>query len=139
MRKRFALLWAIVVMTLALLLPATTAAATYGQMKFVSGYCSGTGSRTVNATFKLTKYSGFHATRLVMVVKGQGYYNGGWHTELNIGSYYVNINTNGGYYFKDSFYFKPGHSGSHRIAVTGKIYDGSYLVATGNAKSGYCG
>src|SRR5689334_21574715 len=76
MRKRFALLWAMVVLALALMIPATTAAATYGQMTFVKGYCSGPTLNTVNATFKLTKYSGFHATRLVMVVKGQGYYNG---------------------------------------------------------------
>ena len=114
------------------------AAATYGKIVFVDGYCSG--SNTVHATFKLTKYSGFYATKLTMTVKGQGFYNGGWHTELNIGTYTAYTNGGkGGYFFKDSFYFKPGHSGSHRILVVGKIWNGGSLLASGQAKSGYCG
>ena len=136
MRKRFALLWTLIVLGLALMLPATTSAASYGKITNTNTYCSG--ANTVNATFKLTKYSGFHATRLAITVKGQGFYNGGWHTELNIGTWYVNINTYGGYFYKNSFYFKPGHSGSHRIYAIGKIWDGGYLVATGKTASLYC-
>lgn len=137
MRKRFALLWAIAILGIALVLPASTSAASYGKITFQGGSCSG--ANTVHATFKLLKYSGFHATRLSMTVKGQGYYNGGWHNEYNVGTYFVNINTNGGYYYKDTFFFKPGHSGSHRILAIGKIWNGSHLVASGKAHSGYCG
>ncbi len=136
MRKRFALVWMLVVLGLALMLPATTAAASYGKIANTNTWC--TGNNTVHATFRLTKYSGFHATRLSITVKGQGYYGGRWHTELNIGTWYVNINTNKGKYFQDSFYFKPGHNGSHRILAIGKIWNGSYLVAKGKSHSQYC-
>jgi len=138
-RKRLVLLWMPVVLGLAMMLPATTAAATYGNIKTVSTFCSGYHYHTVNATFKLTKYSGFHATRLAMTIKGQAYYSGGWHTELNIGTYYVNINTNGAWYFKDSFYFKPGDNfSSHRILAIGNIWNYSSLVASGRAVSDIC-
>lgn len=136
MRKRFALLWTLVVLGLALMLPATTAAASYGKIINTNTYC--TGLNTVNATFKLTKYSGFHASQLAITVKGQGFYNGGWHNELNIGTWFVNINTYGGYFYRDTFYFTPGHSGSHRILAIGKIWDGGYLVASGKSTSQYC-
>ena len=136
MRRRFVLLWTLIVLSLALMLPATTAAASYGKITNTNTYCSG--ANTVNATFKLTKYSGFHATRLSITVKGQGYYNGGWHIERNIGTWYVNINTYRGWFYTNSFWFKPGHLGSHRILAIGKIWNGSYLVASGKTVSGYC-
>jgi hypothetical protein len=137
MRKRLALLWMPIVLLLALMLPATTAAASYGAINFVNGYCSG--GNTVHATFKMSKYSGFYANSLSISVKGQGFYNGGWHNELNIGTWYKNINTYGSTSFTKSFYFIPGHSGSHRILATGRIWNGGYLVASGKTSSGYCG
>jgi hypothetical protein len=136
MRKRFALFWSMLVLGLALMLPASTAAATYGQITFVSGYCSG--NNTVNATFKLTKYSGIYATKLTMNAKGQGYYNGAWHTEYNIGTWTKTINTSGSASMKRYFWYNPGHSGKHRILVIGKIWDGGYLIATGKEHSGWC-
>ena len=136
MRKRFVLLWTVVVLVLALMVPATTAAATFGRIASTNTYC--TGANTVHATFKLTKYSGFYATKLSMTIKGQGYYGGRWHTELNIGTYSARANTYGGYYFKDSFYFYPGHSGKHRILATGKIWNGGHLVASGSTHSLSC-
>ncbi len=136
MRKRFAMLSTSVVLVMALMLPTSAAAASLGKITNTDTWC--TGANTVHATFKLTKYSGYHATRLAITVKGQGFYNGGWHNELNIGTYFVNINTNSGWYYKDSFYFTPGHSGSHRIQAVGKIWDGSFLVASGKVASKFC-
>ena len=136
MRRRFVLLWTLLVLVLALMVPATTAAATFGKIKNTNTYC--TGANTVHATFKLTKYSGFYATKLSMTIKGQGYYGGRWHTELNIGTYSARANTYAGYYFKDSFYFFPGHSGTHRILAVGKIWNGSHLVASGSTYSLRC-
>ena len=136
MRKRFALLWTMLVLGAALSLPASTAAATYGKIAFTGGYCSGT--NTVNADFKLTKYSGFYATHLTMSAKGQGFVNGKWKTEYNIGTWTKNVYTNGSATMKKTFWYKPGHRGSHRIVVTGKIWDGGYVIATGKDHSGYC-
>lgn len=136
MRKRFVLLWTVAVLVLALMVPATTSAATLGKIKNTHTSCSG--ANTVTATFKLTKYSGYYATKLSMTIKGQGYYGGRWHNELNIGTYSVKANTSGGYFFKDSFYFTPGHSGKHRILALGKIWNGSHLVASGSTFSLYC-
>jgi hypothetical protein len=74
-----------------------------------------------------------------MTIKGQDFYGGGWHTELNIGTYFTNINTNAGWYFKDSFYFKPGDPfSSHRILAIGKIWNYNSLLATGSAVSDIC-
>ena len=136
MRKRLMLLWTPMVLMLALALPASTSAATLGKIKSTDTWC--TGSNTVNATFKLTKYSGFHATKLSMTIKGQGFYGGRWHTEMNIGTWSVKINTYGGWYYKDSFYYTPGHAGSHRIMATGKIWEGRYVEATGTTYSRSC-
>ena len=136
MRKRFALMWTMLVLGLALMLPASTAAATYGSINFQSGYCSG--NNTVNATFKLVKYSGFYASKLTMTAKGQGYYNGSWHNEYNIGTWTKNINTSGKASMQRYFWYDAGHSGKHRIKVIGKIWDGGYLIATGTEVSGWC-
>jgi hypothetical protein len=136
MRKRFALLWTLAVLVLALMLPASTAAGSYGRIVFVSGYCSG--NNTVNATFKLTKYSGFYASDLSMTVKGQQYYGGSWHNVYNIGTWYKSVNTSSQATMKRSFYFIPGASGKYRINVTGRIWDGGYMIASGKAHSGWC-
>ena len=136
MRKRFTLLWALVVLGLALMLPATTAAATYGRIVFVDGYC--TGNNTVNATFKLTKYSGFYASDLTMSAKGQQYYGGGWHNVYNIGTWTKTVNTSGQATMKRLFWFDPNASGKYRIVVTGKIWDGSHQIASGKEHSGWC-
>ena len=138
MRKRFGLAWVLVVLMMALMLPSTTAAASYGKIANTSTTCKNGGAR-VNASFRLTKYAGFHATKLTMTAYGQGYYSGHWRNDYNIGTWYVNINTNGAYYFTQSFYYIDGQSGSSRIAVTAKIKDGGYTVATGHAHSGFCG
>jgi hypothetical protein len=137
MRKRFALIWTMVVLGLALMMPASTAAGVnYGRIVFVSGYCEG--NNTVNATFKLTKYSGFYATDLSMTAKGQRYYSGGWHTVYNIGTWWKTVNTSGQTTMKRSFWFNPGAAGKYRILVQGRIWDGSYRIASGKAHSGWC-
>ena len=138
MRKRLTILLAMVSVAVMFALPATAAAGgSPGKFGFVSGYC--TGLNTVHATFKLTKYSGYYATKLTMKAQGQGYYNGGWHNE---GSSSTFQHAGGGYSkvaWSDTFKWKPGHSGSHRIKVVAKIWDGGSVIGKGNDVSGYCG
>ena len=136
MRKRFAFLWTSLVLGLALLLPASTAAASYGSISFAGGYCSG--NNTVNGTFKAHKNSGFYATRLTLTVKGQGYHNGSWVNEGVIGTASKNVNTSGQANLTRVAWFNPGHSGKHRMIAVGKIWNGSYVVAKGNVRSGTC-
>ena len=138
MRKRFALAWVLIALAVALMLPATTAAATYGKITNTSWACRNGGAKVI-ASFKLTKYSGFHATRLEMTAWGQGYYSGSWRNDYKIGTWYVNINTNGAYYMTQSFYYIDGQSGSSRINVIARIKNYGTTLATGRAHSGYCG
>jgi len=136
MRKRLAFLWTPVVLGVALMLPATTAATSYGQITFVNGYCSG--NNTVNGTFKVHKNSGFYATKLTLTMKGQGYHNGAWHTEYNIGTASKMVNTSQAGNLSRFAWFNPGHAGKHRMTAVGKIWNGSYVVAKGNVRSGTC-
>jgi hypothetical protein len=136
MRKRFALLWTLLALGAALALPASTAAGSPGSIGFVGGFCSG--SNTVNATFKLIKNSGYHATHLTMTAKGQGYHNGGWRTEYEIGTWTKDVFTNSRATMKREFWYDPAHTGKHRILVIGKIWDGGVLIASGKEKSGFC-
>ncbi len=136
MRKRLAFIWTPLVLALALVLPATTTATSYGQVSYSNFYC--TGINTVNATFKLHKYAGTYATKLTMKLTGQGYHNGSWHNEYYIGTFSKAIYTSGQANFTRTAWFTPGHSGKHRIAMVGKIWDGGYLIATGNIKSPGC-
>jgi hypothetical protein len=138
MRKRLALLWTPVVLAIALMLPGTAAAATYGSIRNTGTTCKNGGAKVV-ASFKLQKYSGFHATRLEMTAYGQGYYGGGWRNDYKIGTWYVNINTNGAYYMTQSFYYVDGQSGSSRINVIGRIKNYGATIATGHAHSAFCG
>jgi hypothetical protein len=138
MRKRFALLWTPVVLGLALMLPATTAAATYGKIANTNTYCTNGGNR-VNGTFKLTKYSGFYATTLEMTAYGQVYYSNGWHNSFKIGPYHKTVNTSGGASYTETFWFNDHASGPERLNVIGKFKNGSSTIATGHAHSLVCG
>ena len=141
MRKRMALLWTPVVLAMALMLlmmPATTAAATYGKIANTSSSCSNGGNR-VNGTFKFTKNSGFYATKLTMTAYGQGYYGGVWKNEYLIGTWVDSIYTSSGWVWSKSFYYVDNASGSSRINVVAKIKNGSHVIATGHAHSRFCG
>ena len=118
------------------MLPASTAAGTPGAIGFISGYC--TGANTVNATFKLVKYGGYYATELTMTAKGQGYHDGRWQTEYNIGTWSKVVNTSSKATMRREFWYDAGHSGKHRIQVLGKIWNGSNLVGSGKDRSGWC-
>jgi hypothetical protein len=138
MKKRFALLWTPIVLGLALMLPATTAAASYGKITNTSTSCKNGGNKVV-ANFKLTKYSGVYATRLEISAWGQGKYSTGWKNEYFLGTYYTTVNSSQGWYMTQGFYYVDNAAGSSRIKAVGKIKDGSYVVAKGSVVSGYCG
>ncbi len=136
MRKRLALIWTPLVLAMALMLPATTTATSYGQVSYSNFYCSGI--NTVNATFKVHKYAGFYASKLTMKLTGQGYHNGGWHNEFNFGKYSKSISTSGQANFVRTAWFKPGHSGKHRIVMVGKIWNGGSMIASGTIRTPGC-
>ncbi len=135
MRKRFALLWTPFVVVMALMLPGAVAAGSPGKVA-TSSYCSG--NNTVNATAKVTKYSGLYASKLTMTVQGQGYQNGSWQNEHNFGTYTKWVYTSAKATMTKTFTFNPGHSGRHRIRVVGKIWDGGNLLAKGSVNTPAC-
>src|SRR4051794_23829519 len=95
MKKRLLMLSTTMALALAMLMPAGAAtAATYGKITNTSWSCKNGGNKVV-ANFKLTKYAGFHATKLIMDAYGQGYYGSGWSDDYYIGRWYANINTSG--------------------------------------------
>jgi hypothetical protein len=136
MRRRFGLFTSLVVLGLALMLPAQTAAATAGRISFHDGYCSG--ANTITGTFTVTKVDGVHGTKLTLTIKGQGYHNGAWRTETTFGTWSKTFNTSNRVALSHSVTFKPGHSGRHRLQGVGKIYDGTFLVASGKLSSPAC-
>jgi hypothetical protein len=136
MRKRLAFIWTPLVIALALMLPATATATSYGQVSYSNFYCSG--NNTVNATFKVKKYVGTYATKLTMKLTGQGYHNGSWHNEYNFGTFSKTINTSGQAAFTRTAWFQPAHSGKHRIVMVGKIWNGGYMIASGTIRTPGC-
>ena len=135
MRRRIGLFTSLVVIGLALMLPASTAAASPGKITF-SGYCSG--ANTTIGTFSAIKYAGVHGTKLTLTIKGQGYHNGAWRTETTFGTWSKTFNTSNRVVLSHSVTFKPGHSGKHRVQGVAKIYDGAFLVGTGKLSSPAC-
>jgi hypothetical protein len=133
-RKRFALLWMLLVIGAAMALPASTLAATPGSIGFTSGYCSG--ANTVNATFKLVKYNGFYATKLTMTAKGQGYHNGAWRTEYNIGTWTKSVNTSARATMIRELWYDPNHNGRHRSVPARPAAAGAVEVRLRSARSG---
>jgi hypothetical protein len=138
MRKRLAMFWTLVVLGLALMLPASTAAASYGNITNTNTWCTSGGNR-VNATFNLHKYSGFYATKLQMTAYGQIYSGGKWHSVYNIGTWWKNISTYGVANFKYTFWYNDAEPGSDRVYVVAKIMDGGSTLATGHKASAFCG
>ena len=137
MRARLRSVWILLVVAFALLLPASTAAASAGKIAFHDGYCSGT--NTVNGTFTVTKYSGVYGTKLTLTVKGQGYHNGAWRTEVSFGTWSKSFATSAKVSLSKFVSFKPGHAGRHRLSGVGKIWRGSMLVAKAAINTGTCG
>jgi hypothetical protein len=124
------------VVGLALMLPATTVGASPGKITF-EGYCSG--QNTVNGTFTVTKFSGFHGTKLTLTVKGQGYHDGAWRTEVTLGSWSKTFNTSARVSLAKFVSYNPGHGGLHRLLGIGKVWDGAYVLGGTKLKTGTCG
>lgn len=135
MRKRLAILFAFSAMTILMALPATTAASAPGKFGFVSGYCT---NHTVHATFKLVKYGGVYATKLTMTAQGQGFWSGRWHNEGSSSTFTKYDYTSSKFTFTDTIKWNPHESGSHRLKVVAKIWNGGSVVGKGSDVSGYC-
>jgi hypothetical protein len=135
MRKRLAMLFTPVVIALALMLPATTAASSLGAIKITSQFCKGT---TVHVTFKVTKNSGHYATRFTLKATGQGSNNATYWANGGSKSYsYTIYNPMASAYFTKTLTYNSNYKYS-RIQGVAKWYDGRYLIGTAKISSGYC-
>ena len=48
------------------------------------------------------------------------------------------VNTSGKASMTRDVFYVPGHNGTHRIAATGKIWNGGTVLAKGGIRSGTC-
>jgi hypothetical protein len=128
MRRRFALLWTMVVLGAALALPATTAAGSSGySYKWVYNYCSG---NQVNAKIKNIAAGWTNADGLTVESKAQRKTSSGWQTvytwaradyafAANVQKHVLTVWRT--YNGNDSYYF--------RIWFRLRAWDGDYILA----------
>jgi hypothetical protein len=135
MRKRFGLLSTLVVLSLALMLPATTAASSFGSISITSGYCKGT---TAHVTFKVVKNSGHYANKFTLTATGQGSNNlSSWHNTGSKKFSFTIFNPTARAFFTETVKYNSVYLYS-RIQGTARYYDSGFLVATAKITSGYC-
>lgn len=135
MRKRFALLWTLAILSLALMLPATTAASSLGAIKITNQFCKGT---TVHVTFQVVKNANHYADRFTLTATGQGSSNGSkWHSTSSKKYSYTIFNPWARAFFTKTLKYNSAYRFS-RIQGTAKYYDSGFLIATAKIASGYC-
>ena len=136
MRKRFGLLSTLVVLSLALMLPAATAASSFGSISITSGTCSGT---TAHVTFKVVKNKGHYADKFTLTATGQGSNNlSKWHNGGSKKFNFTIFNPTARAFFTESVTYNSSNYAFSRISGTARYYDSGFLVATAKITSGYC-
>jgi len=134
MRKRFALIWTLLVLSLALMLPATTAASSLGAIKITNQFCKGT---TAHVTFQVVKNANHYADKFTLTATGQGSNGGKWHNTSSKKYSYTIFDPWARAFFTKTFTYNSVYLYS-RIQGTAKYYDSGYLIATAKITSGYC-
>jgi hypothetical protein len=136
MRKRFALFFTPVVLLLALMLPATTAASTLGSIRITDSWCTG---GKIHVTFQVVKNAGHYATRFTLRATGQGNPGGTnrWYSGGSKNYSYTIFDNYARAYFSKTLTFNSSYYYS-RIQGVARFYDGSTLIGTANITSGYC-
>lgn len=132
MRRRLMLFWTPVVLGLALLLPATTAAAGGFTYKTVYNYCNG---NQVNLKMKNMAAGWTNANSLTIDSWAQRKLPGGWQTVYNWNQSYYNFSANGqkhtltawrsyngnnSYYFRTLFRLRAWHNNNLLASSTFK-------------------
>lgn len=136
MRKRFALVWALAVLMLALMLPATTAAASGFTYQTVYNYCSG---NQVNLKMKDIAAGSTNANKLSIESWAQRQLSSGWQTVYTWNTAVYKFSENGlnhtltasRSYNGNSLYF-------FRILFRLGAWHGNSLLASSSFKSVKC-
>jgi hypothetical protein len=135
MRKRFGLLWTLVILLLAMMLPATTAASSLGKIGITDSYCNG---GTVHVTFEVVKNANHYADRFTLTATAQGSNDEhSWHSTGSKNYSYTIFDPWARAYFTKTLKYNSTYFWS-RILGTARFYDGGSLVGTAKLASGHC-
>lgn len=136
MRKRFTLLWALVVLLIAVALPASTAAASGYTYKSVYNYCNG---NQVNLKMKDMAAGWTPANSLTIDSWAQRKLAGGWQTVYTWNQVYYNFNANGQKHTLTAWRSYNGNSSYFfRILFQLRAWQGNNLLASSSFKSVSC-
>jgi aspartate/tyrosine/aromatic aminotransferase len=146
MRRRFALLWTMVVLGAALALPATTAAGS-GDFSYTikSNTCSSSGGQHgyghIYFKVKLQEMGHSGANKFTFDAKVQHRNLGSshWSTEWTWSRFTYTFADNGNSTWYTRWYsYDPDEYAWHRIVMTLKVWDGGYLLASRKLNGKYC-
>ena len=126
----------VMALLLLVILPGTTAAASYNyQVK--SNTCKATGGYYGygHLFFKvqINEYGNSGANRFAFAAKvmDKDIYSSRWHTDWNAGTYnYYFPDSSSSYWYVYWWSYDPGNFAFHRFKVVLKVYDGSFLLAS---------
>lgn len=136
MRKRFTLLWALMVLVIAMALPATTAAAGGYTHKTVYNYCYG---NQVNLKMKAISAGWTPANSLTIDSWAQRKLGGGWQTVYTWNQAYYNFFANGAKHTLTAYRSYNGNSAYYfRILFRLRAWQGNHLLASSTFKSVKC-
>lgn len=139
MRKRFALLWAMVFLGAALTLPATTAAASGYTYRVISNYCYGYQGDSVYFKAKVTAAGWTDANEITIDSWAQQLRNGRWQTVQTWDQYWYTFNWNGGsHWAKSSRSYVGNDTYWARIVFEVRFWDGNFLLARKTFHSRQC-
>jgi hypothetical protein len=135
MRKRFALLWTPVVLGLALMLPATTAASSGYTYKTVYNYCDG-----YTAKLKMKDIAAGYtpANKLSIESWAQEKYGGSWHYVYTWNTAVYKFSANGSGHYLTTWRGYNGGANLARIVFRLRAWHGSSLLAQSTFHSVAC-
>ena len=134
--RRLSLASTMLALLLLVILPGTTAAASY-TYTIKSNTCSASGGQYgyghLYFKVRISEYGNSGANRFSYSAKVQdralGSYR--WHTDWNAGTYnYYFSDDSGSYWYQYWWSYDPGNFAFHRFKVVLKVYSGSFLLAS---------
>ena len=136
MRKRFAMLWVVAVLGVALVLPASVAAGGGYSYRTVYNYCSG---NQVNLKMKNIAAGFTPADRLTIDSWAQRKLSGGWQTVYTWNRVNYSFNPNGSKHTLTAWRSYNGNNFYYfRILFRLRAWDGNRLLASSSFKSVKC-
>ena len=145
MRRRFALLWTMVVLGAALALPATTVAGSDFVYTTQKNTCSSSGGNWgyghIKLQLKLQEYGYSGANKFTFDAKVQHRDLGSshWYTEDSWARFTYTFPDNGSNYWYQRWYtYDPSEYAWHRIVMTLKVWHNGTLLASRKINGKYC-